>query len=208
MKVDVYSKSGEKTGREIELPADLFDVVPNEHAVYLTVKQYLANQRQGTHKAKERSENAHSTRKLKKQKGTGGARAGDAKSGVFRGGGRIFGPQPRDYNFKLNKKVKLLARASALSVKASEGNIYVVEDFALETPRTKEFISFLSGLNLTTSKPLVITGELDRNLYLSSRNLQKSKVVALDSLNTYDIINARSLVLMEGTIKKIAEAGN
>lgn len=205
MKLEVLSIQGSKTGREVELPADIFGIAPNEHAVYLAVKQYLANQRQGTHKTKERGEVAGSTRKIKRQKGTGTARAGDIKNPVFRGGGRIFGPRPRNYGFKLNKKVKRLARKSALSFKAGAGEIFIVEDFSFESPRTKELINILDGMKLNEKKTLFVTSDFEKEVYLSGRNLKLTKVVRAADLNTYEILHANALILSEGAIEKIKE---
>ena len=200
MKLSVYNIDGKETGRTIELSAEIFGMEPNDHAIYLDVKQYLANQRQGTHKSKERAEIAHSTRKIKKQKGTGGARAGSIKSPVFVGGGRVFGPRPRDYEFKLNKKVKQLARVSALAYKAKENKILVVEDFNFAAPKTKEFIALRNNLKITDKKMLLVLAEQNKNVYLSSRNLKDSKVVTLSDLNTYDLMNASTLLISERTI--------
>jgi len=206
MKLEVVNIQGQPTGRDVELPEDIFGIEPNEHAVYLAVKQYLANQRQGTHKSKERNEVAGSTRKIKRQKGTGTARAGDIKNPIFRGGGRIFGPRPRNYGLRLNKKVKRLARLSALSGKASAGEILVVEDFSFESPKTKEYINILDALKVKDTKSLLVTVDHEKTLYLSSRNLKKSNVVRASDLNTYDILNAGSLILSEGAIDKIKES--
>lgn len=203
MKVEVLDRQGKKTGRKVELSDDVFGIEPNEHAIYLDVKQYLAHQRQGTHKAKERAEIAGSTRKIKKQKGTGTARAGSIKSPVFRGGGRIFGPRPRQYDQKLNKNVKRLARKSALSMKTQDKAIYVVEDFEFETPKTKDFKSFLQSLGLEDKKSLVVLGGLNNNVYLSARNLKRSQVVTNSQLNTYSILNANSVVLLESSVEGI-----
>lgn len=203
MKVAVVDIKGKETGRKAELSADIFGIEPNNHAIYLDVKQYLANQRQGTHKAKERAEISGSTRKLKKQKGTGTARAGSIKSPVFRGGGRVFGPRPRNYGFKLNKKQKSLARKSALSQKAKDKSIIVVEDFNFDTPKTKEFINILNSLGIADKKSLFVLGEPNKNVYLSSRNLQRSEVVNHSELNTYKILNANNLVFFEGSLKEI-----
>lgn len=203
MKVAVVDIKGKETGRKAELSADIFGIEPNNHAIYLDVKQYLANQRQGTHKAKERAEISGSTRKLKKQKGTGTARAGSIKSPVFRGGGRVFGPRPRNYGFKLNKKQKSLARKSALSQKAKDKSIIVVEDFNFDTPKTKEFINILNSLGIADKKTLFVLGEPNKNVYLSSRNLQRSEVVNHSELNTYKILNANNLVFFEGSLKEI-----
>ena len=203
MEIPVLDKSGNATGRSVVLPDEIFAVEPNDHAIYLDVKQYLANQRQGTHSSKEKSEVKGSTRKLKKQKGTGTARAGSIKSPLFRGGGRVFGPKPRDYSFKLNKKVKQLARKSALSYKATDAAIAVIENFSFDSPKTKSFISVLAGLNVSEKKTLFVTADLDKNIYLSSRNLPKSKVITVDTLNTYEILHADTVVFMEGAIEKL-----
>jgi len=200
MQVSVYNISGAETGRTVELIPEIFSVEPNDHAIYLDVKQYLANKRQGTHKTKERAEVSYSTRKIKKQKGTGGARAGSIKSPVFVGGGRAFGPTPRDYSFKLNKKIKQLARLSALSYKAKESNILVIEDFNFEAPKTKEFVNMRNNLKIQDKKILLVLSEQNKNVYLSSRNLKDSKVVTLSDLNTYDIMNASKLVISEKII--------
>lgn len=206
MKLEVLNIQGQQTGREIELPEDVFGVEPNEHVVYLAAKQYLAAQRQGTHKAKERNEIAGSTKKLKRQKGTGTARFGDIKNPVFRGGGRIFGPRPRKYNITLNKKVKQLARKSALSSKASAGKIFVIEDFSFEAPKTKAFADILAALKVADQKPVVVTSDYEKEVYLSSRNLPKTKVVRASDLNTYEVMNAGALILSEGAVEKITEA--
>jgi len=200
MELAVLNKGGQETGRKVALNEAIFAIEPNDHAIYLDVKQYLANQRQGTSKTKERWEVAYSTRKIKKQKGTGGARAGSIKSPVFVGGGRAFGPQPRDYYFKLNKKVKQLARLSALAHKAKGNSILVVEDFSFETPKTKEFVQINKNLKIDEKKSLYILTEQNKSIYLSSRNLAGKKVVTLSDLNTYDIMNAAVLVFMESTI--------
>jgi len=200
MELAVYNKEGKDTGRTVSLSDAIFGVEPNDHAIYLDVKQYLANQRQGTHKAKERWEIARSTRKIKRQKGTGGARAGSLKSPVFVGGGRIFGPLPRDYSFKLNKKVKQLARLSALSHKAKNQGIVVLEDFTMETPKTKEFAQVQKNLQIADKKSLFVFAEPNNNLFLSSRNLQKTKIVTLSGLNTYNIMDASVLVFSESSI--------
>ncbi len=205
MKLDVLNISGAKTGRTVELPSEVFGIEPNEHVVYLAVKQYLANQRQGTHKAKERSEIARSTRKLFRQKGTGGARRGDMKSPLVHGGGRVFGPRPRDYSQKLNRKVRLLARRSALSSKAAAGSILVVEDFNLASPKTKEFVSILNNLNIADKKTLVVTPEHNANVHLSGRNLLKSSVMVASDINTYAIMNAQTILLSESSVAKIVE---
>jgi len=205
MKLDVINTQGASTGKSIELPDSVFGVEPNEHAVYLAVKQYNAAQRQGTHKTKEKGEITASTRKIKKQKGTGTARAGSLKSGVFRGGGRIFGPRPRNYSFKLNKKVKALARASAFSHKASNGNISVIEDFSFDAPKTKDFKAVVANLSLADKKSLFITSENNTNVYISSRNIQRTQVVSVDEVNTYQIMNANSVVIAEGAVQKLKE---
>lgn len=203
MEVAVYNKEGKETGRKVTLDETIFGLEPNNHAIYLDVKQYLANQRQGTHKSKERAEIMASTKKLKRQKGTGGARAGSISSPLFVGGGRVFGPRPHDYSFKLNKKVKQLARLSALSFKAKENCIVVLEDFSFETPKTKQFVQLNKNLQLLEKKSLYILNEPNKNIYLSSRNLKGSKVVNISSLNTYDIVNASVIVLSESTIKAL-----
>jgi large subunit ribosomal protein L4 len=205
MKLEVHNIQGEKTGREVELPAEIFGIEPNEHAVYLTVKQYLANQRQGTHKAKERSEITGSTRKLKRQKGTGTARAGDIKSPVFRGGGRVFGPRPRNYSFPLNKKVKRLARLSALSTKAGAGEILIVEDFSFEAPKTREFVNILKNLQLTDKRTLLVTTDYEKEVVLSGRNVKNADVIRATDLNPYSILHANTILLSEGAVQKIAE---
>lgn len=205
MKLDIINTQGASTGKSVELPDSVFGVEPNEHAVYLAVKQYNAAQRQGTHKAKEKGEITASTRKIKKQKGTGTARAGSLKSGVFRGGGRIFGPRPRNYSFKLNKKVKALARASAFSHKATNGSISVIEDFSFEAPKTKDFKAVLANLSLTGKKSLFITSEHNPNVYISSRNIQRTQVVSVEEVNTYQILNANSVVIAEGAVQRLKE---
>ncbi|PRP65728.1 50S ribosomal protein L4 [Nonlabens agnitus] len=205
MKVAVIDIKGKETGRQIELSDDVFGIEPNDHAIYLDVKQYQANQRQGTHKAKQRAEIVGSTRKIKKQKGTGTARAGSIKSPVFRGGGRIFGPVPRDYSFKLNKGQKRLARKSALSMKVSEGNLQVVEDFNFDAPKTSDFKEVLSSLGLSNKKSLFVLGESNNNVYLSSRNLKGIEVITYSELSTYKIINANNLVVLEGSLEGIQE---
>lgn len=203
MELKVYNINGSETGRTITLDDSIFAIEPNQHAIYLDVKQFLADNRQGTAKAKERSENAHSTRKLKRQKGTGGARSGDLKSPVFVGGGTIFGPKPRDYRFKLNIKVKRLARRSALSTKVAENAMTIVENFAFEAPKTKEMIKVLNNLKLADKKSLVVVENQNNFVSLSARNLQRVKVVTVSELNTYDIMNATNIVLCEGTISEI-----
>lgn len=203
MKVSVLDITGKDTGRKVELNDSVFAIEPNDHAIYLDVKQHLANKRQGTHKAKERAEIAGSTRKIKKQKGTGTARAGSIKSPVFRGGGRIFGPRPRNYSFKLNKALKKVARRSALSVQAADSNIMVVENFNFEAPKTKSFLNVLKALELDNKKSLFVLGESNNNVYLSSRNLERVKTVTPSELNTYGIMNANKVVLTEGAISEI-----
>lgn len=203
MKVAVLDINGKDTGKQAELSDNVFAIEPNNHAVYLDVKQYLANQRQGTHKAKERGEITGSTRKIKKQKGTGTARAGSIKSGVFKGGGRMFGPRPRNYGFKLNKNVKRLARKSALSIKANDNNIVVLEDFNFETPKTKDFVNVLKALEIENAKSLFVLGNNSDNVYLSSRNLRGSEVVTASELSTYKIMNANKVVLLEGALEGI-----
>jgi len=203
MKVAVLDITGKDTGRKVELSNEVFGIEPNDHAIYLDVKQYLANQRQGTHKAKERAEIAGSTRKIKKQKGTGTARAGSIKSGVFRGGGRMFGPRPRNYSFKLNKNLKRLARKSALSIQAKDSNLVVVEDFNFETPKTKEFINVLKALEIDFKKSLFVLGEESKNVYLSSRNLKASKVVNASGINTYSVLNANKVIIAESSLEGI-----
>ena len=204
MKVSILDSKGKSTGREVSLPKDIYAIEPNEHALYLDVKQYLANQRQGTHKAKERADIVGSTRKIKKQKGTGTARAGSIKSGVFRGGGRIFGPRPRDYEMKLNKKLKKLARKSALTLKAKDKAITIVEDFDFKTPKTKKFIDVLKALKIEDKKSLLIFGK-NNNVYLSSRNFKGSDVVTSSEVSTYKILNAKQLVMSESSLNSINE---
>ena len=206
MEVNILNISGKETGATVQLPESVFGIEPNDHAIYLDVKQYLANQRQGTHKSKQRNEIAGSTRKLYKQKGTGGARAGSVKSPLFNGGGRVFGPQPRDYSFKLNKKLKVLARKSALSYKAQDNNIVILEDFSFEAVKTKSYVQLTADLNVTDVKTLLVLGTADNNVYLSSRNLKKTKVITADQLNTYDVLNAGKLLLTAGALKTLEEA--
>ncbi len=200
MELSVYNIKGEDTGRKVTLNDEIFGIEPNDHVLYLAVKQYLANQRQGTHKSKERSEVSGSTRKLIRQKGGGGARRGDINSPLLVGGGRVFGPKPRDYSQKLNKKVKALARKSALSYKAKNNAIVVVEDFSLEAPKTKDFIAIVKNLNIAGKKLLMVLPEQNKFVYLSSRNLEKTKVVSASELNTYDVLNAVNLVLTEKSV--------
>ena len=203
MEVKVLDINGKETGRKVQLSDSVFAIEPNKHAVYLDVKQYLANQRQGNHKAKERAEVAGSTRKIKKQKGTGTARAGSAKNPLFKGGGTVFGPRPRSYSFKLNKNLKRLARKSAFSLKVKESNLMVVEDFTFDAPNTKNFINVLKSLGLENKKSLFVLGDTNKNVYLSSRNLKTSSVVTASELSTYAILNAKSLVLLEGAVDGI-----
>ncbi|MDD6357178.1 MAG: 50S ribosomal protein L4 [Bacteroidales bacterium] len=208
MELKVYNIKGEETGKVVSLNDAIFSIEPNDHAIYLDVKQYLANQRQGTHKAKGRSELAGSTRKLGRQKGSGGARPGDIKSPVRVGGGRVFGPVPRDYSFKLNKKVKQLARKSALSYKAAENKIVVLEDFSFDNPKTKEYVEMLKNLQVADKKTLLILSESNKYVYLSARNLKDSKVSLVDEMNTYGILDANVLLLTEGSIAKIDKIFN
>lgn len=203
MKVAVLDIKGKETGRKVELSNDVFGIEPNEHAIYLDVKQYLAHQRQGTHKAKERAEIAGSTRKIKKQKGTGTARAGSIKSPIFRGGGRIFGPRPKDYSQKLNKNVKRLARKSAFSLKSKQKELLVVEDFNFDTPKTKDFVNVLKSLGIENKKSLIVLGDSNNSVYLSSRNFKGSEVVKNSELSTYKILNANSVVLLESAVEGI-----
>ncbi len=203
MKVAVLDIKGKETGRKVDLSDTVFGIEPNNHAVYLDVKQYLAHQRQGTHKAKERAEIAGSTRKIKKQKGTGTARAGSIKSPIFRGGGRIFGPRPKDYSQKLNKNVKRLARKSALSIKTKEKAVMVVEDFSFETPKTKDFVQVLKALGLENKKSLFVLGDSNNGVYLSSRNLELSEIITNSELSTYKILNANNIVFLEGSLEGI-----
>lgn len=205
MELVIYNTSGAETGKKVVLDDKVFAVEPNDHAIYLDVKQYLANQRQGTHKAKQRNEVAGSTRKLKRQKGTGGARAGSILSPLFPGGGRIFGPVPRDYSFKLNKKLKRLARRSALTYKAKNDAITVVEDFTFETPKTKSFIAMAENLKLGGKKILVVLPDSNHNVILSARNLKNVKVIPVSNVNTYDVMNAAALLMCEGSVNMINE---
>jgi large subunit ribosomal protein L4 len=203
MELIVHNTKGETTSKKVTLSTDVFGIEPNDHAIYLDVKLILANQRQGTHKSKERNEVAYSTRKLKKQKGTGGARAGSRKSGTIVGGGRIFGPRPRNYSFKLNKKVKDLARKSALTYKAKESVITVLEDFNFDLAKTKNYISLMKNLKLNDKKTLLVLAESNNSIYLSARNLSNTKVITASEVNTYDVLNANNLVLTEGSVKLI-----
>ena len=203
MKLNVLNIKGEDTGKTVTLNDEIFGIEPNDHAIYLDVKQHLANKRQGTHKAKERGEVAGSTRKLIRQKGGGGARRGDTKSPVLVGGGRIFGPVPRDYSFKLNKKVKALARKSALSYKAKDNSIIVIEDFSFDAPKTKDFVSMLKGLKIDSQKSLLVLPENNDLIYLSARNLEKANVITASELNTYKIMDTKSLVFTEKSVDMI-----
>ena len=208
MELAVINIKGKDTGKKAVLLDSIYNIEPNDHAIYLDVKQYLANQRQGTHKAKERNEVAGSTKKIKKQKGTGGARAGSIKSPVFVGGGTIFGPRPRDYHFKLNKKLKTLAKMSALAQKAKENNISIIEDFKLSTPKTKEYIDILNILNLSGKKTLLVIPEKNDNIFLSSRNLKRTKVLVASDINTYDLLHADKVLIAEGSISHIESLFN
>ena len=203
MELTVYKIDGSKTSKTVQLNADVFAIEPNDHAIYLDVKQYLANQRQGTHKVKSRNELKGSTRKLRRQKGTGGARIGDIKSPLLRGGGRIFGPKPRDYSFKVNKKVKRLARKSALSYKVLNENLLVLEDFSFEAPKTKEYLAFLKNFNLDNRKSLLVVPQADSNIILSSRNIPKASVATASDLNTYAILHADKLLVLESSLAAI-----
>jgi large subunit ribosomal protein L4 len=203
MKVAVHNITGKETTKKVDLSKDVFGVEPNDHAIYLDVKQYLAAQRSGTHKAKERSDVKGSRRKIRKQKGSGAARVGDIKNPLFRGGGRVFGPRPRKYDFKVNKKVKRLARKSALSYMAKDKNIIVIEDFNFDTPQTKSYADFLSNFELLDNKTVLVLAESNKNIFLSSRNLKKARVVLASELNTYDVMNANKLMVMESSIKEI-----
>lgn len=203
MDIAVVKHSGESTGRKVNLSEEVFGIEPNDHAIYLDVKSILANQRQGTHKSKQRNEVSGSSRKIKKQKGTGGARAGNIKNPQFKGGGRIFGPTPRDYSFKLNKKVKDLARKSALTYKAKDNSISILEDFNFEAPNTKQYLAMLKLLALNDKKTLFILPSVNKNVVLSGRNVQNTKIIAASQINTYDVMNAEQLVLVEGSIDTI-----
>ncbi|MDY6799637.1 MAG: 50S ribosomal protein L4 [Bacteroidota bacterium] len=203
MELSIVNITGEDTGKKVTLNDSIFKIEPNDHVIYLDVKQYLANKRQGTHKAKERNEIAGSTKKIKRQKGTGTARAGSIKSPVFRGGGRVFGPKPRDYSFKLNKKVKQLARKSALSYKAIDNNIKVLENFNFEVPKTKKIVDLRNNLGVADKKVLLVLSEQNKNIYLSSRNLQDVKVVSVSDINTYDIVNASVVLFVENSIEPL-----
>lgn len=203
MEVSITNISGKATSKKVSLNDAIFGIEPNDHAIYLDVKQHLANKRQGTHKSKERSEIRGSSKKLKKQKGTGGARAGNDKSPTRVGGGRAFGPRPRDYSFKLNKKLKRLARLSALTYKAKESNLTILEDFSFDSPKTKKYADLINNLKLSDKKTLLVLGESNKNIYLSSRNLGNTKVVTVSDLNTYDILNAQNLLMVESSVKEI-----
>jgi large subunit ribosomal protein L4 len=208
VKVKVLKNNGEDAGRKVTLADSIYNIEPNDHAIYLDVKQYLANQRQGTHKTKERAEITGSTRKIKRQKGTGTARAGSIKSPLFRGGGRTFGPRPRNYRFKLNKKVKNLAKRSALTYKAKADDIAVIEDFTLEAIKTKDYLRVLKDLSLDSKKTLMIIPEKNRNLALSSRNVKNAKVVLANNINTYEVLHADKLLMFEGSLQKLEEILN
>ena len=208
MKVAVHNIEGKETTKKVDLKKNIFEIEPNDHAIYLDVKHYLANQRTGTSKTKERGEITGSRRKIRRQKGSGMARVGDIKNPIFRGGGRTFGPKPRDYDNKLNKKVKRLARKSALTYKAKDNNIIVLEDFTLDTPKTKEYLNVLTNLEQTDNKTLMILPETNKNVYLSSRNIKKAKVVRASDLCTYDIMNANKLLVLESSVKEIEETLN
>lgn len=205
MKVDVVNINGSSAGRSVDLPDEIFGLEPNTHAIYLAVKAYNAAQRQGTHKAKEKGEVTASTKKIKRQKGTGTARAGSLKSPVFRGGGRVFGPRPRNYSIRLNKKVKKLARASAFSQKLSDGKLKVIEDFTFNEPKTKEMVNVIKNLELTNSKAVFVVGDYDRNLQLSTRNIPRTGLVHAGDLNTYDIMNGGTILISESAIEKIKD---
>ena len=208
MELSIIKSSGETTGRKVELSADIFGIEPNDHAIYLDVKSFLANQRQGTHKSKQRNEIAGSSKKIKKQKGTGGARAGNIKNPQFKGGGRVFGPVPRDYSFKLNKKVKDLARKSALTYKAKDQSIAVIEDFSFDTNKTKNYKSFLKAIDAEKTKTLLVIAAPDKNITLSGRNLPNTKVITASQINTYDVLHADRLLLLESAIGKISTVLN
>ena len=203
MEIKVLNKEGKATAKKVSLTKEIFAIEPNDHAIYLDVKQYLANQRQGTHQSRERGDIAGSTRKIKKQKGTGTARAGSIKNPLFRGGGRVFGPRPKSYSFKLNKKLKVLARKSALTYKAKEDSILVLDDLSFKTPKTKDFISVLKNLKIDGDKSLFVTSEKDLNTFLSSRNLKNAKVITADKLNTYDILYSHKLIISENAFDQI-----
>ena len=203
MEIKVLNKEGKATAKKVSLTKEIFAIEPNDHAIYLDVKQYLANQRQGTHQSRERADIAGSTRKIKKQKGTGTARAGSIKNPLFRGGGRVFGPRPKSYSFKLNKKLKVLARKSALTYKAKEDSILVLDDLSFKTPKTKDFVSVLKNLKIDGDKSLFVTSEKDQNTFLSSRNVKNAKVITADKLNTYDILYSHKLIISENAFDQI-----
>ena len=203
MEIKVLNKEGKATAKKVSLTKEIFAIEPNDHAIYLDVKQYLANQRQGTHQSRERGDIAGSTRKIKKQKGTGTARSGSIKNPLVRGGGRVFGPRPKSYSFKLNKKLKVLARKSALTYKAKEDSILVLDDLSFKTPKTKDFISVLKNLKIDGDKSLFVTSEKDQNTFLSSRNLKNAKVITADKLNTYDILYSHKLIISENAFDQI-----
>lgn len=208
MELKVYNIQGKETASKVVLNKEIFGIEPNDHAIYLDVKQYLANQRQGTHKAKEKAEVSYSTRKLKRQKGTGGARAGSRKSGTMIGGGRFFGPRPRNYSFKLNKKLKVLARASALSYKAKDNKITVVENFSFDAPKTKNYMDLMKNLNVLDKKTLLVLADVNKNVYLSARNLGNAKVVSASNINTYDVLNANTLIISENSLPELEKLFN
>jgi large subunit ribosomal protein L4 len=203
MEVAVLKSSGEQTSKKVSLSDAIFGIEPNDHAIYLDVKSYLANQRQGTHKSKQRNEISGSSKKLKKQKGTGGARAGNIKNPQFKGGGRVFGPQPRDYSFKLNKKVKDLARKSALTYKAKDNSIAILEDFSFDAPKTKSYLALLKALSATDKKTLLVLSEVSKNVVLSGRNIQHAKITTAEQINTYDVMNADRVIFVESSISKV-----
>jgi large subunit ribosomal protein L4 len=203
MDLKVVNTKGKETAKKVTLNKEVFGIEPNDHAIYLDVKQHLANKRQGTHQAKERGEIVGSTRKLRKQKGSGAARVGSIKNPLFRGGGRVFGPRPRNYGFKLNRKLKQLARKSALSYKVKEESMMVLEDFSFDAPKTKDFASLMAALKMTGKKSLMVLNQEDKNIYLSSRNLQSSEVVTISELNTYKILNANTLIVCESAVKEL-----
>jgi large subunit ribosomal protein L4 len=203
MEVAIVKYSGEKSGKKVNLSDEVFGIEPNDHAIYLDVKSYLANQRQGTHKSKQRNEISGSSKKIKKQKGTGGARAGNIKNPLFKGGGRVFGPTPRDYSFKLNKKVKDLARKSALTYKAKDNAIAVLEDFNFENPKTTQFVKMLSALSLSDKKTLLVLPDVNKNVVLSGRNIKNAKVTTVDQINTFDVMNADNVIFVESSVSKV-----
>ena len=208
MELAVYNKSGKATSKKISLSKEIYAIEPNDHAIYMDVKLYLANQRQGTHKAKERAEITGSTRKIKKQKGTGTARAGSIKNPLLRGGGRVFGPRPRNYSFSLNKKLRKLARKSALTYKANDKEITILEDLKFDQPKTKDFLSLMENLKMTDGKTLFVISDNDKNVYLSARNIQAARIMPANQLTTYDILKAKRLVIAEGAIEKIENLFN